>query len=146
MGLGGRSVIHAMRSHLISVLRLDICLVLRRSAQLFHSRRRRLCGRIWGSSRPGKRFLLARAGGDYDIIVSHRCPMSFRAPFRPAIGTFADRCNRYGSPLPHQKGRAVATFWIIFNLGGMIGAFIAFGQNYGKNVTGTISNSTYWGE
>jgi hypothetical protein len=50
------------------------------------------------------------------------------------------------SPLPHQKGRAIAAFWIIFNLGGMIGAFIAFGQNYGKTTSGTIDNSTYWGE
>jgi hypothetical protein len=50
------------------------------------------------------------------------------------------------SPLPHQKGRAIAAFWIIFNLGGCIGGFIAFGQNYGKENSGTISNSTYWGE
>ncbi|RSH93071.1 hypothetical protein EHS25_007424 [Saitozyma podzolica] len=47
-------------------------------------------------------------------------------------------------PLPHQKGRAIAAFWIIFNLGGCIGGFIAFGQNYGKANSGTISNSTYW--
>jgi len=47
-------------------------------------------------------------------------------------------------PLPHQKGRAIAAFWIIFNLGGMIGAFIAFGQNYGRPNAGTISHNTYW--
>jgi len=47
-------------------------------------------------------------------------------------------------PLPHEKGRAIAAFWIIFNLGGMIGAFIAFGQNFDKPNQGTISNSTYW--
>ncbi|KAK8864115.1 hypothetical protein IAR55_001361 [Kwoniella newhampshirensis] len=47
-------------------------------------------------------------------------------------------------PLPHQKGRAIAAFWIIFNLGGMIGAFIAFGQNYGRTTSGTVSPSTYW--
>ncbi|ORY24451.1 hypothetical protein BCR39DRAFT_581746 [Naematelia encephala] len=47
-------------------------------------------------------------------------------------------------PLPHQKGRAIAMFWIVFNLGGMIGAFIAFGQNYGLENAGTVSNSTYW--
>lgn len=28
----------------------------------------------------------------------------------------------------------------------MIGAFIAFGQNYGKPTSGTIDNSTYWGQ
>lgn len=30
-------------------------------------------------------------------------------------------------PLPHQKGRSISVFWCIFNFGGMIGSFIAFG-------------------
>ncbi|KAK4687426.1 hypothetical protein P7C73_g2694, partial [Tremellales sp. Uapishka_1] len=40
-------------------------------------------------------------------------------------------------PLPHQKGRSIALFWVIFNLGGAIGSFIAFGLN------GTVSDATY---
>ena len=32
------------------------------------------------------------------------------------------------------------------NLGGMIGGFISFAQNYHKDTGGTISSSTYWGE
>lgn len=30
-------------------------------------------------------------------------------------------------PLPHQKGRSIAFFWVIFNLGGAIGSFISLG-------------------
>lgn len=30
-------------------------------------------------------------------------------------------------PLANQKGRSIATFWVIFNLGGAIGSFISLG-------------------
>jgi hypothetical protein len=30
-------------------------------------------------------------------------------------------------------------------MGGAIGAFIAFGQTYGKEASGTLAPSTYWG-
>lgn len=41
-----------------------------------------------------------------------------------------------------QKGRAIAVFWIIFNLGGGIGSLASFGLNY-NNEEDTVSNGTY---
>ncbi|KAF3481690.1 DUF895 domain membrane protein [Arthroderma uncinatum] len=41
-----------------------------------------------------------------------------------------------------QKGRSIAVFWIIFNLGGMIGSLASFGLNY-HSEEGSVSNSTY---
>ncbi|EFW14568.1 conserved hypothetical protein [Coccidioides posadasii str. Silveira] len=41
-----------------------------------------------------------------------------------------------------QKGRAIAVFWIIFNLGGMIGSLVSFGLNF-HSKSGTVSNSTH---
>ncbi|KAE8372397.1 major facilitator superfamily domain-containing protein [Aspergillus bertholletiae] len=41
-----------------------------------------------------------------------------------------------------QKGRAIAVFWIIFNLGGGIGSLASFGMNY-HSTSGTVSDGTY---
>ncbi|KAI0867379.1 hypothetical protein GGS24DRAFT_302470 [Hypoxylon argillaceum] len=41
-----------------------------------------------------------------------------------------------------QKGRAIAVFWIIFNLGGGIGSLVSFGLNY-HSKSGTVPDSTY---
>jgi MFS family permease len=41
-----------------------------------------------------------------------------------------------------QKGRAIAVFWIIFNLGGGVGSLASFGLNY-NSTSGTVSNGTY---
>ena len=41
-----------------------------------------------------------------------------------------------------QKGRAIAVFWVIFNLGGGVGSLASFGLNY-KSESGTVSDSTY---
>ncbi|OBT63657.1 hypothetical protein VE03_06125 [Pseudogymnoascus sp. 23342-1-I1] len=41
-----------------------------------------------------------------------------------------------------QKGRAIAVFWIIFNLGGGVGSLASFGLNF-HSKTGTVSDSTY---
>ncbi|KAL2783084.1 major facilitator superfamily domain-containing protein [Aspergillus keveii] len=41
-----------------------------------------------------------------------------------------------------QKGRAIAAFWIIFNLGGGVGSLASFGLNY-HSTSGTVSNATY---
>ena len=42
----------------------------------------------------------------------------------------------------NQKGRSIATFWIIFNLGGGVGALASFGLNYHSS-SGTVTDSTY---
>ncbi|KAA8650972.1 hypothetical protein EYZ11_011070 [Aspergillus tanneri] len=41
-----------------------------------------------------------------------------------------------------QKGRAIATFWIVFNLGGGVGSLASFALNY-HSQSGTVSNATY---
>lgn len=41
-----------------------------------------------------------------------------------------------------QKGRAIAVFWVIFNLGGGIGSLASFGINY-DSTSGTVTDSTY---
>ncbi|KAJ5108164.1 Major facilitator superfamily domain general substrate transporter [Penicillium angulare] len=41
-----------------------------------------------------------------------------------------------------QKGRAIAVFWIIFNLGGGLGSLASFGLNY-HSTSGTVSDATY---
>lgn len=41
-----------------------------------------------------------------------------------------------------QKGRAIATFWIIFNLGGAVGSLASFGLNFNSS-SGTVTDGTY---
>jgi hypothetical protein len=41
-----------------------------------------------------------------------------------------------------QKGRFIGIFWIIFNLGGVIGSAVALGSNYHSKSNG-VSNGTY---
>ncbi|OKL60714.1 hypothetical protein UA08_03984 [Talaromyces atroroseus] len=41
-----------------------------------------------------------------------------------------------------QKGRAIALFWVIFNLGGGVGSLASFALNY-HSTTGTVSDATY---
>jgi hypothetical protein len=41
-----------------------------------------------------------------------------------------------------QKGRAIAVFWVIFNLGGGVGSLASFGLNY-HSKTSTVSDATY---
>ncbi|KZO99654.1 MFS general substrate transporter [Calocera viscosa TUFC12733] len=45
-------------------------------------------------------------------------------------------------PTESQKGRFIGIFWIVFNLGGVIGSAIAFGQNF-NSTTNSVSNGTY---
>jgi len=45
-------------------------------------------------------------------------------------------------PLPDQKGRAIALFWVVFNLGGGIGSFISFALNF-HSKRGTVTDGTY---
>ncbi|KAJ7283480.1 MFS general substrate transporter [Mycena rebaudengoi] len=47
-------------------------------------------------------------------------------------------------PTEAEKGRFIAIFWSIFNMGGVVGAAVAFGLNF-KSQTGSVSNATYIG-
>lgn len=46
-------------------------------------------------------------------------------------------------PLEHQKGRFVGVFWVIFNLGAVIGALVPLGQNIHNAKSGTVNDGTY---
>ncbi|OQR92267.1 hypothetical protein ACHHYP_03862 [Achlya hypogyna] len=45
-------------------------------------------------------------------------------------------------PTESEKGKYISTCWVIFNLGGVIGAFVPFILNYNSEA-GTVSNGTY---
>ncbi|CAG8004367.1 unnamed protein product [Penicillium olsonii] len=45
-------------------------------------------------------------------------------------------------PHEHEKGKYIAVFWVIFNLGGVIGSLIPLGQNMHSNA-GRVNNGTY---
>ncbi|KAJ7067991.1 major facilitator superfamily domain-containing protein [Mycena amicta] len=45
-------------------------------------------------------------------------------------------------PTEGEKAKFIAIFWSIFNLGGVMGAAIAFGTNF-HNSAGSVSNATY---
>ncbi|KAJ6460310.1 MFS general substrate transporter [Mycena sanguinolenta] len=45
-------------------------------------------------------------------------------------------------PTEANKAKYIATFWAIFNLGGVVGAAAAFGQNYNATA-GSVTNGTY---
>ncbi|KAI1802324.1 MFS general substrate transporter [Daldinia bambusicola] len=47
-------------------------------------------------------------------------------------------------PPEESKGRYISWFWIIFNLGAVIGSLIPLGQNVSNN-TGTVTDGTYVG-
>jgi MFS family permease len=48
-------------------------------------------------------------------------------------------------PLEKDKGKFVSTFWIIFNLGGVIGSLVPLGQNINTVTKASVSNGTYVG-
>lgn len=48
-------------------------------------------------------------------------------------------------PPEDKKGRYISWFWVIFNLGGVIGALIPLGQNIHTTTAATVSDGTYAG-
>lgn len=48
-------------------------------------------------------------------------------------------------PEEGSKGRYISWFWIIFNMGGVIGSLIPLGQNIHTTTSGTVSDGTYIG-
>ncbi|KAI5118508.1 hypothetical protein M0805_007678 [Coniferiporia weirii] len=47
-------------------------------------------------------------------------------------------------PIESQKGVFIGIFWAIFNLGGVVGAAVAVGQNF-HSTSGSVGNGTYIG-
>ncbi|KAJ7047683.1 MFS general substrate transporter [Mycena alexandri] len=45
-------------------------------------------------------------------------------------------------PTEQNKAKYIALFWVIFNLGGVVGSAVAFGQNFNTKA-GSVNNSTY---
>jgi len=48
-------------------------------------------------------------------------------------------------PPEEMKGRYISWFWMIFNLGAVIGGLIPLGQNINTTTKGTVSDGTYIG-
>ncbi|EMR68271.1 hypothetical protein MGN70_011833 [Eutypa lata] len=48
-------------------------------------------------------------------------------------------------PPEQSKGRYISWFWIIFNMGAVVGALIPLGQNIHTTTNGTVSDGTYIG-
>jgi len=46
-------------------------------------------------------------------------------------------------PLERQKGRFISVFWVIFNLGAVIGALVPLGQNIHTTTAGSVNDGTY---
>ena len=40
-------------------------------------------------------------------------------------------------PTENNKGKFIAIFWSIFNMGGVVGASVSLGQNYDSHVSGS---------
>ncbi|KII94456.1 hypothetical protein PLICRDRAFT_101144 [Plicaturopsis crispa FD-325 SS-3] len=50
-----------------------------------------------------------------------------------------------GYPTENQKGLFIGIFWSIFNLGGVVGAAVATGQNWSSKQISLVGNGTYIG-
>jgi hypothetical protein len=48
-------------------------------------------------------------------------------------------------PSENSKGRYISWFWMIFNLGAVIGSLIPLGENINSTSSGTVSDGTYIG-
>lgn len=46
-------------------------------------------------------------------------------------------------PNEHEKGKYISIFWIIFNLGGVIGGLIPLGENINQKDAGNVNDGTY---
>ncbi|KAF9894202.1 hypothetical protein FE257_007704 [Aspergillus nanangensis] len=46
-------------------------------------------------------------------------------------------------PHEHEKGKFISIFWVIFNLGGVIGSLVPLGQNLHTATGGSVNDGTY---
>ena len=105
----------------------------------------------------GVKYSLALGGIGYCVYVSAWLCYNFTAslPYITFAGALLGVCagilwTAQGTimmsyPLEAEKGRFVATFWIIFNLGGVIGSLVPLGQNIHTTTNSSVSNGTYIG-
>jgi hypothetical protein len=49
-----------------------------------------------------------------------------------------------GYPTESQKGKFIAIFWSIFNLGGVVGASVSLGQNFHSEVSFVVSRLLFF--
>ncbi|KAI5120860.1 hypothetical protein M0805_008233 [Coniferiporia weirii] len=47
-------------------------------------------------------------------------------------------------PVESQKGRFISIFWVVYNIGGVVGAAVSLGQNF-NSTAGSVGNGTYIG-
>lgn len=106
------------------------------------------------ANRLGLRLTLSLGGLGYCIYAASFLSFSHNKNFGFVIfaGAFLGVCagllwTAQGAimmsyPPEDQKGRYIGAFWIIFNLGAVIGALIPLGQNV-NNQGGTVTDGTY---
>jgi len=105
----------------------------------------------------GSRLTLFLGSLGYSIYISSYLASNIHTnagPFVIAAGALLGICagllwSAQGSlmlayPTEMQKGRFIGIFWSIFNLGGVVGASVALGQNY-HSKAGSVGNGTYIG-
>ncbi|KAG5651847.1 hypothetical protein H0H81_007223 [Sphagnurus paluster] len=56
----------------------------------------------------------------------------------------AQGCLMMAYPTEGEKGKYIGVFWAIFNMGGVVGASVAFGQNYHSEVRNVLSLLERW--
>ncbi|KAJ1999615.1 hypothetical protein GGI04_004496 [Coemansia thaxteri] len=95
----------------------------------------------------GSGFTYALYSGSY-IYLNHTGKSSFTIAAGAILGVgagilwAAQGMIMVSYPREEQKGRYIAWFWIIFNLGGVVGGILPFAINYNSD-TGSLSDGVY---
>ncbi|KAH7885030.1 major facilitator superfamily domain-containing protein [Phlebopus sp. FC_14] len=95
----------------------------------------------WGYSLYIASFLAVNIHpGAYDFVVTAGAILGVCA----ALLWTAQGSLMMAYPTEAQKGVFIGIFWAIFNLGGVVGSAVAFGQNF-HSTAGNVTNGTYIG-
>ncbi|KAL1922746.1 uncharacterized protein VTP21DRAFT_9122 [Calcarisporiella thermophila] len=103
----------------------------------------------------GPRLTIFFSGWGYVIYIAalYSYQIHFSSGFNIAAGAILGICAgciwaaqgalMMSYPTEQTKGRYISVFWSIFNWGGVIGSFVAFGINYNAQRGGSVTSSTY---
>ncbi|KAJ6025507.1 hypothetical protein N7444_013186 [Penicillium canescens] len=106
------------------------------------------------ANRIGLRLTLSMGGLGYFLYVASLLSYNINqnAGFLIFAGAFLGVCAgllwcaqgavMLSYPQEHEKGKYIAVFWVIFNLGGVIGSLVPLGQNM-HSTAGSVNNGTY---
>ncbi|KAF9650654.1 MFS general substrate transporter, partial [Thelephora ganbajun] len=106
----------------------------------------------------GPRLLLFAGSLTYSLYISSYLALTLHekaGPFNIASGAIlgigagllwtAQGSLMLAYPTEDNKGKFIAIFWSIFNMGGVVGAAVSLGQNYGSNVSAAWTSLGYLG-